>query len=77
MQTYRNRDEAIEAAQRECEKLQENPSYGNEAKAIGAAVGRINRRYTVLSLDPSYWEPGVSVVGVYRPNSGYESFTGK
>ena len=77
MRTYRTRDEAIEAAKAACDKLQHAPSYGREAKAMGVAVGRRFRRYEVLPLDPSHWEPGVSVVGVYRPDSGYESFTGK
>lgn len=74
-QTYRTRDEAIEAAKIMSESLAKQPGINQEARNLGALVARANRRYFVIST-PYYMPSDASIVG--RVLSGeYHSFTGK
>lgn len=79
MQTYRTRDQAIEAAIRQLQGMSEEQIrefYGHR----GLEIGRFERRY--FYTHPSF-EDGcplpthASLVGHLRPDRTYQSFTGK
>lgn len=78
MQTYRTREEAIEAAKEQIEGMPED--HVREFYGRGLEIGRFDRRYfyTHPSFEDKTPLPGdASLIGLLRPDRSYQSFTGK
>ncbi len=72
MQTYRTKNEAIEAARENFAVLSETKSYPRRY------ILRLNRRYAEVPFDFDLWmQPGDTIVGMLERNGEYLSFTGK
>lgn len=78
MQTYRTRDDAVEAARQEIAEIERETgsSYSPERDGV-LVIGRKNRRYFFTAATFAEFYPDWTFVGQMRSDASLESFAGK